>query len=104
MFMKRMIVSTLTAVVMAGAGLTATAGNASAAPANATRLLCAMVWHDDTTVGVKCIGGSFFAAVRCDNGEFPKGEVAASGAISYASCAPFNASLEQPIKWSGHAA
>lgn len=97
MLVNRMIASTLAAVVMAGAGITATAGSASAAP----RLLCAMVSHDDTTVGVKCIGGSFMAAVRCENGRFPKGEVVTAGNISYASCASVNSVLEKPIKWSG---
>ncbi|OKI02610.1 hypothetical protein A6A06_16505 [Streptomyces sp. CB02923] len=60
-----------------------------------------MVWHDDSTVGVTCMGVPFYAAVRCENGRFVKGEVAAADKISYASCASVNSVLEKPIKWSG---
>lgn len=93
--MKRALAGMFAVVALAGSGIVAGAGSASAAPAG-----CKLVWHDKNTAGVSCKSiGTFHALAKCKNGSTAIGAAAYPGTTSYAYCSSYGSSLKIPVQW-----
>ncbi len=78
--MRRTLVA-VAAALLAGSGVVAGAGTATAGPA------ACQTWNDARTFGGKCSSGTYYAQATCTNGATVRGATASNGSWSYAYCA-----------------